>query len=447
MKILFLASWGFLFLTAPLYCFNSHLDLFIDKQACGGKLILPCTEVRFSQKLDNSNSNFGVLWTLEDVYKKAPCSIKCGSLSPGGLYSKLKNPLLTSGVTPFSSPQTDASCLTTSLPSYSNFSKEDSYFFELGYKNRKSVIQDARINYFNSAADSLEIVSSKIKLAVTKKLNLAGSVCGGYFEYADNESNSWFVNEQYYQQGIHFCTASQLAVTSPVFSSLFSFFLYESPFGYYQNVYRLENKLKSKHFIYTLSSAYVPEKCITSSDKSLSPLVQVKSGLQYQFLTGHSFPVFVKTGINTFANINLTQEEHDLKIGAGVAVSSLFYSINISTTLNNTVKMTGAGNSQIHFESGNIKIKNSWYIKSFTPTIGASFSYNPSDDYTSFTTTQGYELNFSADTNPSIVLKNKVTLEAENLLNQGKNYTGSIVVKTRIKQVNVTGKLSLSLDF
>lgn len=447
MKILVLVTWGFLFLTAPLYCLNSHLDLFIDEQACGGKLILPCTEFRYSQSLKQEEINFGLAWSSEKVIKQLPFSIKCGDLSAGGLYSKLKNPLLTSSVSPFSTPVTEAACLTTTLPSYTSFSKETGCFFEAGYKNKKTTLQEFKINYYVSPQDALEVVSSKIKLALANKLNVSSSVCAGYFEYSNNESNSWFIDEQYYMDGIHFCTGSQFAISTPGISSVFSLFLYESPFGYYQEVYRLENKLKTTHFIYSLNSAYVPQKLITSSNKVLAEQLQLKGGLQYQFITGHSFPVFVKTGVNTFANINLREEEHDLKFGAGVALSSPFYSLSITAALNNSVKMSGAGSTQVHFENGSIKLKNSWYFNIFTPTLAASFSYNPSADYTSFTTLQGYELNLAVDSNPNIVLKNKVTLSHKNFINTGKNYTASVSLKTRIKWLTVSGKFSIKFEF
>lgn len=423
----------------------SHLDYYLDSETQGVKVILPCIDFRFYQS--GENEIFAFSWFSDKLIKSFPCSIKVGQLSPGGLYSKLKNPLISTSVSPFSSASSEATCLTATLPSAKSSFKNDSYFLQAGITNKKTFFRDLRLNCWYSPDEQLEVFSAKLKVSPAKGMTLAISTCAGYFGYSDNESTSWFVDEQYYCAGTHFCNVSQLSFMFSGISSLFTLGTYESPFGTYTNVYRTETKLKSDHFIFTFSSAWLPQKTITSSDSILMPNVQGKAGLQYYYMTGRKIPVFVKTGVNTYCKIEYEQKEYPVKFGTGLQVSMPFTAITLTGSVNGNLSLPNSATSQLQFEGASISLKNVWYFRLLSPGFTISQSYNPSADFTSISTTENYEFNLNLTTNPRISDKSKIIIKRNNWQITSRTFLTDITVKGSLKNLNLTCKLGLEMEF
>lgn len=439
---------------------NTHLDFYLDKEARGEKITLP--GMIFCMYTSNQDKqNLGLSMNAEAFCKYLPWSIKAGNLTPVALYSKLKSPLLSSTVSPFGSVAGEAACVNANLPSHVSFNRPSSYFLQCGYTNKKTVLRNVLFNYWNSGEETIDVVSGKIKFVPFKNFSVAASVCFGYFDYSDNSSTSWFMEEPYYHEGTHFCTAGQFSLGSTHQKTLFTMCLFENPYGSYERVFRGETKINSNHFIFNFAGAFVPEKCITSDDSTLAPQIQLKGGVQYHFVAGEKVPVFVKTGFGFYSKINLEPEnaggslteenesvqKHPLKLCAGIQVSSAITAVNFVTTVNGAAKVTDAGTTQLHFDNGGFTLKNTWYLQNFCPTLSAGITFNPSDDYTSLTTVQNYEFNYAFTGNPNISDKYKISITRKNGLVEKKSFTSSVNLKTKIRRVSCTCKFGMSLDF
>lgn len=464
LKFLFL-PFIFLFISFPIFSLgifpkNTHLDFYLDKETQGEKLSLNGTMFCLYQTRDGLNQNFGFSWNAEPTFKHLPWLVKAGNITPVALYSKLKSPLLNTSVSPFGSVAGEAACVNVNLPSHTSFNRPSSYFLQCGYTDKTKFLRNVLFNYWNSPEETYEVISGKIKLAPLKSFSVAVSLCAGFFDYSDNSSNSWFMEEPYYHSGTHFCSASQMSFTAPHQKTLFTLGLYENPFGGYESVYRGETKIKSDHFIFNLAGAYVPWKCITSDDSTLTPQLQLKGGIQYHFVTGVHIPVFIKTGTTIYSKINLdetvaaettaegeTVHKHPLKLGTGIQVSSAITSVSFVTTINGSAQVTDAGTVQLHFDDGGFTVKNTWYFQTFCPSISASQSFNPSKDYTSLSTTRSFELNYAFTGNPNISDKYKISFKEKNGITESQAFTNSVTCKTKIKKVSCTFKFEMQFDF
>lgn len=426
---------------------GSHVDFYAGLNAHGGKVVLPSTEFRFYQSNKDESCNFGFYWHTDKFVKQLPWVIKAGNLTPAGLYSKIKNPLLSSSLSPFSSVSSEATGLTANLPSYNTFSRSSSYYIQGGYSNSKTVLQELLISYWNSQNEDIQVLSAKIKISPTKKLSFALSGCSGYFDYGTNHSNSWFTEELFYHNGTHFCGISQLSVSLPSFSSLFTLGTFQSPFGSFQNLYRLESKYKSNHFIFSFSSAFVPDEILTGDDKQEKSLLQLKGSLQYKYITGLKQPVGIKTGIAFLSKTNFQEETTSLKLASGIQISSSLYSLAVLTLINTNLIVPDAGTSQLTLKSGELSLKNSWYFQTFCPSIGMSETLTPSSDYSSLTTSTSWEFIYHFTDNPNISDKYKYTIQIKNNLPVKRTLSNSIILKTKIRQLSFTGSISLSMEF
>lgn len=426
---------------------GSSVDLYVGQKAYGGKIIFSGAEFRLYESTESDAFNYGFCWHTEKIMKSLPWVIKAGNLTPGGLYSKMKNPLLSSSLSPFSSVPSEATWLTATLPSYSSFSSSSSYYLQCGYSNAKAVLQELLISYWSSQAEDIQALSAKIKFCPVKKLNVALSGCSGYFDFETDYNNSWFSDDLFYHNGTHFCGITQLSVSLPAFSSLFTLGLFESPFGSFKNLYKLESKYKSSHFIFSFAGLYIPQQLITSSDITEKEMLQLKTGLQYKFITGTRQPVCVKTGIATVCKINLSEEEHNLKAATGIQISAPVTSLAATALVNTNVTVPQAGTSQLHFKSCELKLSNTWYFQSFCPTIACSQSFTPATDFSTLTTVSSYEFNYNFTGNPKVSDKYKFSVTKKNNVITKKSFSNTISLKTKIKRVSVTGAFSMSMEF
>lgn len=439
---------------------NTHLDFYLDKEAHGEKLTVPGINLCIYETADGKNLNFGISMNAESICKNLPWMVKAGNINPVALYSKLKSPILNSTVLPFGSAAGEASCVNVNLPSHVSFNKPSSYFLQCGYTNSKTVLRNILVNYWNSYEETIEVVSGKIKLVPFTNFTVAASACAGFFDYSENNSSSWFMEEPYYHSGKHFCTIGQFSAAYANQKTLFTIGLFENPYGSYESVYRGETKIKSDHFIFTLSGAYVPEKCITCDDTTLSPQVQIKAGSQYFFITGNKLPVFVKTGFCLYSKINLEEkniletamnnsqiQNHPLKLALGLQISSSLTSINFTTTASGSAKITDAGTTQLHFDNGGFSLKNTWYFNIFCPSVLTSINFNPSEDYTALTTVQNYEVNYAFSGNPNITDKYKVSITRKNGQKEKTSFSSTVNFKTKVRQISCTLKFGMSIDF
>lgn len=425
----------------------SHADFYMDGEAHGGKIVFPLAEFRLYESADKMNENFGFAWFSDKFISSFPCSIKCGNLTPGGLYSKMKNPLLTSTVSPFGSVTTEANFVTTKLPGYSSFTRPPSYYLQCGYSNENLFLRDLKFSFFNSFEENIQVLSGIIKFTFCKNMHISLSSCSGYFSYPEKTNSSWFSNSEYYHKGTHFCTASQLSLSLPFVNTLFTLANYESPFGGFENIYRLESKIKSGHFIFSFGGVYLPGTILTSDASTESEMAQIKCGVQRNWITGKTFPILIKAGLNSYCKINFQTDEHPLKTGFGVQFTFPISVLSFNIITGNILKTTENAPVQTLFNSFEFNIKNSWYIKNYTPSISISKSFTPSSDFTSTTIKTTAELSLGYLSNPSITEKFKYENTQKDGEKDKQTISSSINLNYQIHKISITAKFSLLLKF
>lgn len=428
----------------------SQLTLYADNnQTFAVNALIPFGEFRFS--LQDENQNFGITATSSKITKSIPFSIKAGNLSPGGILSKMNNPMISASASPFSSGISDINPITAALPGTTSFSKPVSTFCEISFLQKNSIFQSIKINGLYIPESQISVFSLYNKFSLFRnKLKLEFSGCTGIFPYDENNISSWFTKDLYYHQGNHFCSFFQISASCQNLSTIFSTGLYESPFGILSPLYRLDNKITTKRFIFNISALYNPnireEKIITSSDKTLNDCFQFRIGVQYKFVTGINNPLFIKTGFQTYSDLRLSQTEYPLKIAAGLQISSTLFSLSLTSNLNTKINSESKNYQTISFESVNFQLKNSWYIRSIIPSITLTAGINPNNDFSVITRNYKIGTSFSHTKLPKITSSGSFSLTQKNEDFTSKKISGTISTKFNWKKLYVIIKISGDLE-
>jgi len=462
--------------------FNYSLDLFssakldFDGLTAGGRLKLPFYEIR--TYFLNEKWTFGTSVFTNNFCKKLPFSLKIGKLLPGGNYSKLKSPLLSTSVSPFSSVSESVKYFSCNLPSNSSFDKELSSFFQLDYNgktgkienSKKLTLKNLKFAAFYNFEKSNEFATSLYFNCALKNLGtISASYIFGNFLYNQNEFSSWFNNEKFYKEGSHFCSNFQIGLKlSKVFSTV-SINVYENPFGKFDHIYKIENKFKFSRFVYNLSCLYNSNSgVITSPDKKINEILELKTGIQYNFSKRMFVPVFFKFGINSYLKFNLADETHALKVGVGIQANSLLTCVSLIAMIYADLQIPITKSFEFDFTTFSLQLKNPWYFNNFTITFVAGFTYSPKEDVKDFdevisenyflgknngstligySTSQKFSINFSYNDNPLLSCSNTFNISQKNGYFEKSSFESSINAKFKIKSLSVTTKFSMKFDF
>ena len=348
-------------------------------------------EVKSYQDFSLSAHNYGISLTTQKLLPLFPITIKAGNLSQTGSISRLNSPSLSSSLSAFSSAFTNAQTLQASLPSYSSFSKAQGYFLQAGFAPKKII----RIFDLSSFYDDQNFICcANLKFSPFKKVDFSLCTTGGIFDYQKKRSDSWFLTEDFYNKGQHLCFNNQLCVSSNKFSSLFIVSTYETPFCELANTWRSENVIKFRHFTFNLSGFYNPnELVITSSDKKLYPLLQIKSGAKYQFIMGQKAPVICASVFNLLADINLNETEHTLKSAFGFKLTGANITSQLTANINANVK-NQPDDILIDFAGASVQTTNSFYIKNLKSVLSGKFTFTPNAKKTEWTYSEKCGINF-----------------------------------------------------
>ena len=462
--------------------FNYSLDLFssakldFDGVTAGGRIKLPFYEIR--TYFLNEEWTFGASIFTNNFCKKIPFSVKIGKLLPGGNYSKLKSPLLSTSVSPFSAVSESVKYFSCNLPSYSSFDNGLSSFFQLDYygkteklaDSKKLILKNLKFTTFYNFEKSNEFATSLYLNFALKNLgNLSASYILGKFLYDQNESSSWFNDEKYYKTGSHFCSNFQIGLKLPKLFSTVSINVYENPFGKFDHIYKMENKFKFSRFVYNLSVLYNSNRgVITTSDKTINEILELKTGIQYNFSKKIFVPVFFKFGINSYLKFNLADETHALKVGVGIQANSLITSISLVAMIYADLQTPIAKSFEFDFTTFSLQLKNPWYFNNFTITLTTGFIYSPKEDvidfdenisenyflgmnngstFIGYSTSQKVSINFSYNDIPLLTCTNTLNISQKNGYFEKSSFESSINAKFKIKNMSVTTKFSMKFDF
>lgn len=371
------------------FLFNMALCTWTQETSVTANLSLPFIEARASIK--NDLWNYGVAVTTQKLTPLFPITFMTGNLSQGGSISRLNSPALSSSVSAFGGTFVKATGLQATMPAVKSFTKPQSYFVQARFAPKKVISSFDVSSFYNGDTFTY---SSSLKFSPFKKVDLSFCTTGGIFDYQKKKSDSWFLTEDFYNAGEHLCFNNQICVNTKSFSSLFIVGTYGTPFGDFLNTWRSENVLKFKRFTFNLNSFYNGnDLVITSSDKKINPLLQVKTGGKYQFIGGGRWPLICATGMNLLANINLADTEHTVKSAFGVKLTASNLTSQLSANINATVK-NRENNLLVDFSGGSVQTTNSFYIKQLKTTASGKFTFTPNSKKTSWTFTEKAGLNF-----------------------------------------------------
>lgn len=376
----------------------------------GTKVIFPVAEGRFSWNLTEefqNEFNYGINLNTGKYLKDASAFLKIGNLSYGGSLSRLSSPAISSSVTGFSTASTSASCITSSLPSYSSFSND--LGFSLQGNLQKGILKNGKASIlFTPEQKFAASVYSKIQLF--KGFYLNASIAGGIFSY-DSSSVTTKNGKIKYDGGNHFCNLIQLGISNDFFYTLFNFGLFQNPIEKTKTdfSFRSESKLKFKKSVLNLFLFYNPNEYILSSSGTKN-YGNFRGKITFQQTIPTSF-FYIKTGFGTYSAIVQNDDEIPLKLSASVRLVNAFTTINFSFGTdflfykNNHEKQTDNKFERFYFT-----IKNSWYFDYISPSLTASFNFYPDENFEKYKCIQKITISASIPTLIKLKLNSSLSL-------------------------------------
>ena len=433
----------------------------------GAKVKVPFYDVR--TYFLKEKWTFGLSVFTNSIYEKIPVSLKIGKLSPGGSFSKLNSPLLSSTVSPFSGVSQTVPYFSCNLPSSSSFEKDLSSFLQIDFIG-KNVLKKINFSAFCNLEKKDEFAFGVYgNLIFNKKINLYLSGIAGKFLYEENYKSSWFLDSIYYPKGEHFCGSFQIGLKMPNLFSTFYLGLYQNPFGKFDAIYKIENKIKFQKIILNLSSLYnASEKLITSSNKIINEILELKLGMQYLFTKRVKIPLFFKTGINGYLKMNLAQESHNWKVGVGCQFNSFITSASLIAYCSGQIKTPKNSSFNFDFSTVSLQMKNVWYFKNINLIISGNFSFSPKTitdekdyyilDYSylgkvfgketfSYDMSEKFSINFVYNKMPFITFENSIGFWQNNGSYTKGSYDSSVNLKYKVKFLTLNLKFTMNFDF
>lgn len=439
-----------------------HFEVYFDDDCTGGmRLTTNFSDLRLTTR--PHKQNFGAAVFTSNILPRLPLTVKTGNLSAGGALSLLNNPELSAGSSPFTSSVTSTQVLTASLPGYTSFSKPVSTFFEFSTPKTKSAVSrlfPIKINTWLTEQASSPVTSLAITFPpLPPYLNFSISYIGGFFYYNSNSTSSWFLKSPYYPSGNHYCGLLQFSTQikkskNQSFLLNLTTALYESPFGFYQLIYRADAKLTTKHTNLFSQIYYNPyDNLLTSSEKTLSPGLQLKTGFLYKTpskLASLYFktPVFLRAGTNVYLKLNLTQPEHPLKVNAGLQFSTekTTQAFSLSADGKLISKKPESPPQDFTLKTITTQLKSTWKLGTFTPALTLNLTL-PQNQASSkkykITASTGYQ---SKSKNTPLKINATTTISGTPDNKEELKISSSLSLHLKIKYLTLTGKISFNED-
>ena len=472
MMIFGLAARATLFAAAPATP-PCRAEIYADsEQTAGTRVRSSFFDFRTSTRINSntpheSKTNFGTVFYTKSLFPKTksgfslPVTAKAGNLSIGGAFSRLNNPTLSAGSSPFTTNSPPPALLTTSLPSYTSFSKPESYFIqaELPVELPFSSFIQAVINCLLTPQAESPVISAQLGTSLAKKIfSINLSAIAGQFSYEASSFSSWFSDQAYYNEGNHFCALTTLTASlspsknqkkSCISTSLTAGF-YESPFGTLPVNLRGEINFKNQKFETFISAFYNPQEgLITSSQKSISSIVQVKTGfISKKMITYTPTPFLLTSAFNVFSEYDFINPEPPINANLGFQFSDNLKTLSISASLKMSLPMPPPSYmpDKPDFEALSLQLKNQWNFKYLSPAAGINVTFSKNSK--SEDPVQKYKITASLTGNT----KHKISANAAfsfNIKNgeiEDKKLTAVITGRLNLKYLTILGKLSTTIE-
>ncbi len=443
---------------------TTHFEFYFDDdKTAATRVTTPLSELRLANR--PGQQNIGAAVSTAKLFPRLPLTVKTGNLTAGGPLSILNSPELSSGNSPFTQSLAAPAPLAVSLPGKTSFSKPVSAFFEISFLPKAS-LPDLTANLWITPQAPYPVNSLYISQSLFKDcLTLSASCTNGIFYHKANTTASWFLKTPYYPAGSHHCMLLQLSADLRQGSSFqglcnLTTALYESPFGFYQLLYRADLKLSTKRFDFSAQAFFNPyDEVLTSYEKKLTPSLQAKGGLIFKtpFRLASLLlktPVFLKLGTNAFYRLNLTQTEHPLKVNTGLVFTTGPVNTSFSYSLSgNLLSQTPESPpSDFLHKDNSFQFKLSWNQELLSPSFTATATLPKAS-----ASAQNYKLAASAAFSPKSK-KLPLNLTAQTSYTfaytpapagspfQPKKLTAGLSAHMNFRRITISGKVSAEID-
>lgn len=395
----------------------------------------------------NKKISYGTAFTSSKLLKDFVLEGKCGKMGLGGTVSSIKNPFLSSQVSPFSEARFSAKSMSAGLPSSSGFDKPFSIFTSCRIQN-KSVFSDSGFQSYYSfdGSGGAEFVL-KVKLPEKWVLGVTGTV--GTFILEKPSEDSWFLEKPLYRTERIFSQVLQAEIKNVDFSFVFRENLFKSPFGKIYAVHQAEAGYKAKTFSVGIQGVYNPDDgLITSAGKFYSPVIQIKGNIQNKKRIDVKIPLFIKTGFSVFYDGKLSEAEDLVKASGAFSFLCFLTGLNASLTgeFGIPVQKIKMEEFSLNIKKISGSIKNTWYFEKIQPAVKAvgSCVFSEKDGKRTYTEDTVIYLNFGY--NPLVSLTAGISFEWKDKVKQNTDFDFGVNMKITSKHFNCLGKISFRID-
>ena len=209
-----------------------------------------------------------------------PLTVKAGTLSASGSFSRLASPELTTAVSPFTKSVSTKTGIATLLPSSGNGKKQLAASLDVRFpKSWKLFDGSGGTVYYR--ADGTFAASTDFLIKFPRMIAAGFSLTGGRF-FLENKSSSWFSEMPFFKSSWFGAFAVQAFVSSPHFTAMNAVNAYTQPDAPARFTFRSENKLTLGKFTMLFAGFAADGTGIFTTDSTtLRTLAQVRVAPQY----------------------------------------------------------------------------------------------------------------------------------------------------------------------
>ena len=209
-----------------------------------------------------------------------PLTVKAGTLSPGGSFSRLVSPAPSFSASPFAKSFSTKTGVASSLPSSGGEEKEFALAADIRFPEKIRRFAGSGASFFYRQ-DGIFAASADMRINLPLMMNAAVSFTGGSF-FLENNASSWFSEIAFFKPAKYSGFALQALFSAPNLTSLFTVNLYDQPSGKPRLTYRSENAISFGGFT-LLVSAFASDGrgIITPNGAALNTLRQFRIAPQY----------------------------------------------------------------------------------------------------------------------------------------------------------------------
>ena len=258
--------------------------------ACGMRALFRDADLRFYEAVsDIALPNFDEVSVRRPQYGAAlsltqvlpfPLTVKAGTLSPGGSFSRLVSPAPSFSASPFAKSFSTKTGVASSLPSSGGEEKEFALAADIRFPEKIRRFAGSGASFFYRQ-DGIFAASADMRINLPLMMSAAVSFTGGSF-FLENNASSWFSEIAFFKPAKYSAFALQALFSAPNLTSLFTVNLYDQPSGKPRLTYRSENAISFGGFT-LLVSAFASDGrgIITPNGAALNTLRQFRIAPQY----------------------------------------------------------------------------------------------------------------------------------------------------------------------